>query len=107
MVENNNEVLEAVQTLAQHMDERFDAVDRKFDAVDRKFDVVDQTIGKLRSDMIDYVGRTVENAKGEIIRAIKTDRERQKLLDTKILFILGRNKLARPEEIEAMQELLA
>lgn len=99
-MDNNNEVLEAVQTLAQHMDERFDAVDRKFDTVD-------QQIGKLRSDLIDYVGRTVENAKGEIIHTIKIDRERQKLLDTKILFILERNKLARPEEIEAMKTLVA
>lgn len=52
-----DDVSEAIQTLATHMDKRFEAAEKS----------VDKKIGKLRSDLIDHVERTVGNAKGDII----------------------------------------
>lgn len=98
--DNNTEVLEAVHELATHMDERFNEV--KNDITQIRSDM-----GKLRTDMIDHVDRTVTKAKGEIIQTIRTDRERQKLFNVKILTMLERGKIAKPEEAEALRQLVA
>ena len=98
------DMAEAVQDLATHMDKRFDAVDKRFDAMDKS---IDKKIGKLRSQVIDHVSRQVGDAKDELKKTIKTDREKRKLFDLKILSIFERSKLADPEEIAALKELVA
>ncbi len=101
---NNHEVLEAVQVLATHMDKRFDAVDKRFDKVEK-------SVGKLRSDMIDHVQRQVSNAQTATVKIltkeIRTEKERHKLFDLKVLNIFERTKLANPEEIATLKELVA
>lgn len=119
------DVSEAVQDLATQMDKRFDAVDKRFDAVDKRFEAVDKRfemadksvdnkinnldkkIGKLRSDLIDHVTRQVGDAKDELKKVIKTDREKHKLFDLKVLNIFERNKLIDAEEVSVLKELLA
>lgn len=98
------DVAEAVQSLATHMDKRFDAVDKQFEIAEKS---VDKKIGKLRSDFIDHVTRQVGDAKDEIKKTIKTDREKHKLFDLKVLNIFERNKLANSEEIAVLKELVA
>jgi len=63
-------------------------------------------IGKLRSDLIDHVTKTVNNAKGDIVQSIKTDRERHKLFHEKVLNIFERSKIAEPEEVAVLRELV-
>lgn len=97
-------------------------MDERFGEVKKEISGVKKDMGKLRSDLIDHVARTVNNAKGdmvahttrtvneaktEIIKVMKTDRERQKLFNTKILTMLERSKIAKPEEAEALRELVA
>ena len=93
---NNNEILEAIQTLSTHVDEQIDDV---------KKDLGGQ-IGKLRSDLIDHVTRTVSTAKGDLMQSIKTDRERHKLFHEKLLSIFERSKIAKPEEVAVLRELV-
>mgnify|MGYP001566690317 CR=1 FL=1 len=100
------DVAEAVQTLATHVDKRFDAVDERFNKVDERVNKVDGQIGKLRSEMIDHVTRTVNNAKGDLVKEIRTERERAKLFDTRVLTILERNHLVQPEEVLVLRELV-
>lgn len=108
---NHSEVLEAIQTLATHVDKQIDNVRNEIGEVrgeigDVRKDLGGQ-IGKLRSELIDHVTRTVNNARGDIIQSIKTDRERHKLFHEKILNIFVRSKLAEPEEVEVLRELVA
>lgn len=107
MIENNHEVLEAIQELATQVDKRFDVVHKEMGELRGEVGELRGDMGKLRSDMIDYVGRTVESAKGEIIDTIKTDRERQKMFNVKILAMLERGKIAKPEEAAALRQLTA
>lgn len=114
-IHNNHEVLEAIQGLADHIDVKVEEVRRelggRIDSVEVKLgariDSVEGQMGKFRSDMIDHVSRTAENVKDEIGRMIRVDRERFKLFNTKVLSILERNRLVRPEEAEALRELVA
>ncbi|MBI2551766.1 hypothetical protein HYW17_00490 [Candidatus Uhrbacteria bacterium] len=52
---NNKEVLEAIQELATHMDQRFDAVDQRFEQVDKRFEQVDKRFEQIdeRFDAVD------------------------------------------------------
>ncbi len=106
-----DDVAEAIQTLATHMDKRFEAVDKRFEkadkSADKKIGILDQKIGKLRSDLIDHVSKTVGSAKGDIIKIIRSDREKHTLFHLKILNIFERNNLVQPEEVEALRELVA
>lgn len=106
---NNNEILEAIGALATHVDRRFDDVkkdmDKRFEIVDKRFEGMELQIGTLRSNVIDHVTRRVEYAKDEVVKTVKTDRERHKLFHERILNIFERNKLARPEEIEMLKDL--
>lgn len=94
--EDIGELGEAIQALSSHVDQG---------AEESEKGLHDQ-IGKFRSELIDHVSRTVNDAKGDIIQILKTDRERFKMFNSKVLTILGRNKLAEPEEAEAMRELV-
>jgi len=101
--DKNNDVLEAVQELATHMDKQFEATNKKIIQVEK-------SVGKLRSDMITHVQRQVSKAQSETVRIltkeIRTAKERSKLFDLKILSIFERTKLANPEEIAALKELV-
>lgn len=55
----NNEVLEAISTLSSHVDTEIKGVR---DHVDVQVKGVKEEIGKLRSNLIDHVTRTVNNA---------------------------------------------
>ena len=112
---NNNEILEAIQMLSTHVDEQVHSVktelkteigDVRKEIGEVRKDMTSQ-IGKLRSDLIDHVERTVNNAKGDIVQLLKTDRERHKLFHEKLLSIFEYNKLAKPEEIAMLRELVA
>jgi len=126
---NNNEILEAIQMLSTHVDEQVHSVktELKTEIGDVRKEIGDvrkeigdvrkeigevrkdmtSQIGKLRSDLIDHVERTVNNAKGDIVQLLKTDRERHKLFHEKLLSIFEYNKLAKPEEIAMLRELVA
>ena len=118
---NNNDILEAIQTLSTHMDEQIGDVRREIGGVredlggqigklrsdldDTRKDLGGQ-IGKPRSDLIDHVTRTVSTAQGDIMQSIKTDRERHKLFHEKLLSIFERSKIAKPEEVAVLRELV-
>ena len=133
MAENNHEVLEAfeklsgkvgdvaesVQTLATHMDKRFDGVDKRFGKVEERIDKVESVVGNMRNDLMSAIdksvlraqdditkalGKQLQEAKGDIVKEIKTERERAKLFDTRVLTVLERNKLVVSEEAVAMRE---
>lgn len=112
------DVTDAVQALATHVDKqiervrkdlggRIDKVDGRLDKMDGRLDKVEGQIGKLRSDLIDHVERTANNAKGDIIKTIKSDREKHTLFHLKVLNIFERNNLVQPEEVDALKELVA
>ena len=65
-----------------------------------------QDIGKLRSDLIDYVSRQIGGAKAEIIKEIRAERDRERIFRTTILGILERNQLARPDEIQLLRDII-
>ena len=80
--------------------------------------LLDEKNGTLRSDLIDYVSRTVSieiaslrcellKFKDEIVSAFSAYRERDRLFKQQMLVILERNKLARPEEVQVLYELIA
>ena len=107
MAESNSEILEAIQTLSTHVDGQIAEVRKDLGGqiAEVRKDLGGQ-IGKLRSDLIDHVERTVNNAKGDIIQSIKTDRERHKLFHEKVLSIFERSKIAEPEEVAVLRELV-
>ncbi|MDO8505129.1 MAG: hypothetical protein Q7S48_00920 [bacterium] len=140
--DNDSEVLEAIQLLGTHLDKSIAESQKK----------TTQQIGKLRSDLIDFVGKRVlraqdeitktvnkrgderigkveeriikvdgrigkvetqlsllgeviKKSKEEIVKEVRTDKERTKLFTEKLLIILERNKLAAPEELRVLKEL--
>ncbi len=52
-----SDVLEAVQTFAESVEERFRGVGERFDRVDERFDRVEGDIERLRSEMHDEFAR--------------------------------------------------
>jgi len=73
---------------------------------ERMIQHMDHTIGKLRSDLIDYVSRQIGDAKAEIIKEIRAARERDRIFRTTVLGILERNQLARPDEINLLRDII-
>lgn len=63
-------------------------------------------IGKLRSDLVDFVSRQISDARAEIIKEIRAERERNRVFQTTVMEILERHKLARPDEIQLLRGLL-
>lgn len=62
-----------------------------------------QQIGKLRSDLIDFVSRNNEEVKMEIIREIRARKERHRVFYATIVEILERNHLATSAEVELLK----
>ena len=99
-------------TLLEYTDEFLipkmgEMMDEKIGKLDEKIDKVDARVGKLRSDLIDHVERTVFNAKGEIIAAINRWHEQYRMAFEKIMTILQRSNLVAVEEVKAVYELIA
>jgi len=63
-------------------------------------------IGKHRHEMKAYIDSKMEENKGDIISYIKGDRERDKNWKVKIVNILKREKLAKPQEIKILVNLI-
>ncbi len=63
-------------------------------------------IGKHRHEMKDYIDSKLAETKGDIISYIKGDKERDKSWKIKVINILKRQKLAKPEEIRILSDLI-
>ena len=84
---DKQEILEAIAGLADHMDDRFQAVDRRFEAVDRRFEAVDRRfevlegrfgvlegkVGGIGNQMVtkDYLDRKLAEHRGETVLLIR------------------------------------
>lgn len=89
-------VLPAIEASEQRLGERIEASEQRLNV----------RIGKLQSDFIDFVTRQINDAKGEIIRAIREQQARDRTFKQIVIGILERNKLADTEELEALRGLL-
>lgn len=69
-------------------------------------DELNGRIGKLQSDTIDFVTRQINDAKGEIIRAVREERERDRVFKRTVVEILERHHLASAEEVDILRGLL-
>lgn len=84
---NNTEVLEAIQGLAEHMDERFTGVDKRFigiEAVMVTKDYLDEKLADLRGDLV-VLMRKEDRKVEQIIQKLKekkifSDRDAQEIL---------------------------
>ena len=63
-------------------------------------------IGKHRHDMKIYIDSKISENKGDIISYIKGDRERDKNWKIKVVNILKRGKLAKPQELKILIDLI-
>lgn len=63
-------------------------------------------IGEHRHEMKDYIDSKLAETKGDIISYIKGDKERDKNWKVKVINILKRQKLAKPEEIQILSDLI-
>lgn len=69
-------------------------------------DFVDKRVLRAQEQITGALGKQLQEAKQEIIKEVKTDRERHKLFNLKVLHIFERSKIAQPEEVAAMRELV-
>lgn len=89
-------VLPAIEASEQRLVEHIETTEQRLNV----------RIGKLQSDFIDFVTRQINDAKGEIILAIREQQARDRTFKQIIIGILERNKLADTEELEALRGLL-
>lgn len=68
--------------------------------------IIDQKIGAHRDQMIDYIDRRLSSATGEIVAAIRGDRERDRVFKTKLVDLLKRRQLLDEHELLIFQELI-
>ncbi|MDP2830544.1 MAG: hypothetical protein Q8O21_00580 [bacterium] len=71
--------------------------------VDQK---LDKRLAKQTHDMKNYIDSKLTETKGDIISYIKGDKERDKSWKIKVINILKRQKLAKPEEIRILSDLI-
>lgn len=69
-------------------------------------DIVSNEIGKHRHEMKNYIDSKLSETKGDIISFIKGDQERDKTWKYKVVDILKRKKIAKPEEAEILANLI-
>ncbi len=62
------DVLEAVQGLSTHMDEKFSDVDRKFVGIDQKFAGIDKRLDTIEATMVtkDYLDEKLGDLRGDL-----------------------------------------
>ena len=96
-------VLPAIETAKEDLEKKFN---ERIDSVESGLIGVNNRIGKLQSDAIDFITRQINDAKGEIIRAIREERERDKLFKRTIVEILQRHNLADAGELDFLRGLL-
>jgi len=69
-------------------------------------DEIDSQVGKFRHELKDYIDDKLAETKGDIISYIKGDQERDKNWKFKIVNILKREKLAKPQELKILSNLI-
>lgn len=102
--------------LEKSFDKKFKKIDKSIDIKLGKFteevllpavsEIVSNEIGKHRHEMKNYIDSKLTENKGDIISFIKGDKERDKSWKFKIINILEREKLAKPQELEILANLI-
>ena len=68
--------------------------------------IVDQKLAKQTYELKNYIDSKTNETKGDIISIIKGDRDRDKNWKVKVVNILKREKLAKPQELKILAELI-
>lgn len=113
-----------LDNLYDKLDKSFDVkFDKKFSEIDKSLDVklgkfaeevilpavgriVSDEIGKHRHEMKNYIDIKLSENKGDIISYMKGDQERDKSWKMKVINIFKREKIAKPQELEILTNLL-
>ncbi|MBI4779419.1 hypothetical protein HY797_03135 [Candidatus Falkowbacteria bacterium] len=94
-------ILPAVENI---VDQKLDSKFGKFShEIDQK---LDSKLGKFNHEMKSYIDSKLAETKGDIISFMKGDQERDKNWKYKIISILKREKLAKPEEVKILANLI-
>lgn len=67
---------------------------------------LDSKLGKFNHEMKNHIDSKLTETKGDIISFMKGDQERDKNWKYKIINILKREKLAKPEEVKILSNLI-
>lgn len=92
--------LESVEKCMDSMDKRMDSVDKRMDSMDKRMDSMDkrmatkEDVGKLRSDMIDFIDKKFFDLKGDLIVIIK---KQDKKINELITILPSKNVLSDKE----------
>lgn len=68
--------------------------------------IIDFKLGKHNIKLRDYIDTKLAETKGDIISYMKGDQERDKNWKLKVVKILDRKKLAKPDEIKFLKDLV-
>lgn len=88
------------------VDKKFEGVDKRFNEVDKRFEGIDKRFGEVEYHLKSYIDDKLADTKGDIIAAIKGDKDRDKVFKIKLLTIIKRNKLAKESELKALSGLI-
>jgi len=69
-------------------------------------DKLDVRFGEFKHEMKDYIDSKMAETKGDIISFMKGDQSRDKNWKMKVVNILKRQKLAKPDEIRILTDLI-
>jgi hypothetical protein len=68
--------------------------------------IIDFKLGKQNIELRDYIDKKMDETKGDIISYMQGDHERDKNWKMKVINILKRQKMAKPDEIKILTDLI-
>lgn len=77
--QDKQEILQAINSFANHVEDRFIAIDGKFTAIDSRFDAIDTRLTRVEALMVtkDYLDDKLADLKGDLV--VLTRREDEAL----------------------------
>jgi hypothetical protein len=97
-----SDVLEAISTFAENVDERFNKIDERFDRIEGRVSVDEGKLARIESQMVtkSYLDDKLADLKGDLIGTLRKKDERV----TKLVKTLSDKKvISKSETFEIMQ----